>query len=54
MNYGFPSLAQLKLLLQEVYCPEDETPVEWMLLTTEVVADVQAASTELLHKYFLI
>ncbi len=29
----------------EIDCPEDETPVEWMLLTTEVVADVQAAST---------
>lgn len=29
----------------EVDCPEDETPVEWMLLTTEVVADNQMAST---------
>jgi hypothetical protein len=29
----------------EVDCPEDETPVEWMLLTTEVVADIQTAST---------
>lgn len=28
----------------EVNCPEDETPVEWMLLTTEVVADIQTAS----------
>jgi len=29
----------------EVDCPEGETPVEWMLLTTEVVADIQIAST---------
>jgi hypothetical protein len=29
----------------EVDCPEGETPVEWMLLTTEVVADIQMAST---------
>ena len=29
----------------EVDCPEDETPVEWMLLTTEVVADIQMAAT---------
>lgn len=29
----------------EVDCPEDETPVEWMLLTTEVVADTQMAAT---------
>ncbi|BAZ21423.1 putative transposase [Kalymmatonema gypsitolerans NIES-4073] len=29
----------------EIDCPEDETPVEWMLLTTEVVADIQTAST---------
>ncbi len=28
----------------EIDCPEDETPVEWMLLTTEVVADIQLAS----------
>jgi hypothetical protein len=28
----------------EVDCPEGETPVEWMLLTTEVVADIQTAS----------
>jgi hypothetical protein len=28
----------------EVDCPEAETPVEWMLLTTEVVADIQTAS----------
>lgn len=29
----------------EVDYPEGETPVEWMLLTTEVVADIQTAST---------
>nr|WP_322657114.1 IS4 family transposase [Dendronalium sp. ChiSLP03b]MDZ8203444.1 IS4 family transposase [Dendronalium sp. ChiSLP03b] len=29
----------------EVDCPEGETPVEWMLLTTEVVADIEMAST---------
>ncbi|MHC5897666.1 IS4 family transposase, partial [Nostoc sp.] len=28
----------------EINCPEAETPVEWMLLTTEVVADIQTAS----------
>lgn len=38
------------LLVYAVYatefdCPEGETPVEWMLLTTEVVADIQMAST---------
>ncbi len=30
---------------KEVDCPEGETPVEWMLLTTEVIADIQMAST---------
>lgn len=29
----------------EIDCPEGETPVEWMLLTTEVVADIEKAST---------
>jgi hypothetical protein len=29
----------------EVDCPADETPVEWMLLTTEAIADIQMAST---------
>ncbi len=29
----------------EIDCPEDETPVEWMLLTSEVVAQIQMAST---------
>lgn len=28
----------------EIDCPEDKTPVEWMLLTTEVVADTQTSS----------
>ncbi len=29
----------------EIDCPEGETPVEWMLLTTEIVADIEMAST---------
>jgi hypothetical protein len=29
----------------EIDCPEDETPVSWMLLTTQVVADVSSAAT---------
>lgn len=29
----------------EIDCPEGETPLEWMLLTTEVVADAQMAAT---------
>jgi len=29
----------------EIDCPDGESPVEWMLLTTEVVADIQMAST---------
>jgi hypothetical protein len=29
----------------EINCPEGETPVSWMLLTTEVVADIQTAAT---------
>jgi hypothetical protein len=29
----------------EIDCPNGETPVEWMLLTTEVIADIQIAST---------
>lgn len=29
----------------EIDCPEGEIPVEWMLLTTQVVADIQTAST---------
>ncbi len=28
----------------EIDCPDGETPIEWMLLTTEVVADIHAAS----------
>ena len=38
------------ILLQAVYaieidCPEGETPVEWMLLTTEAVTDATIAAT---------
>lgn len=29
----------------EIDCPEGATPVEWMLLTTEVITDIQTAST---------
>jgi hypothetical protein len=29
----------------EIDCPEGETPVEWMLLTSEIVADIEMAST---------
>ena len=29
----------------EVDCPQAETPVSWMLLTTEVVADIHTAAT---------
>ena len=29
----------------ELDCPDGESPVEWMLLTTEVIADIQMAST---------
>jgi len=39
------SLPVYAVYATEIDCPEDETPVEWMLLTTEVVADIQAAST---------
>ena len=28
----------------EIDCPDGETPIEWMLLTTEVVADIHTAS----------
>lgn len=34
----------------EIDCPEGETPLSWMLLTTEVVADVNRAAT-ILHWY---
>jgi len=27
----------------ELDCPDGESPVEWMLLTTEVIADIQLA-----------
>ncbi len=33
------------LYATEIDCPADQTPVEWMLLTTEVVADIQTAAT---------
>ena len=29
----------------EIDCPEAETPIEWILLTTEAIADIQIAST---------
>lgn len=29
----------------EVNCPENATPLSWMLLTTEVVVDVEMAAT---------
>jgi len=29
----------------ELDCPDGESPVEWMLLTTEVIADIQMVST---------
>ncbi|MBD2416053.1 hypothetical protein H6H01_36180 [Nostoc calcicola FACHB-3891] len=35
---------EILLLDKETDCPEGETPVEWMLLTTEFVADIQTAS----------
>ncbi len=38
-------LAVYAVYATEVDCPEDETLVEWMLLTTEVIADIQMAST---------
>ena len=46
--YRFDNRAPLlvsAVYAKEVDCPENETPVEWMLLTTEVVADIQTAST---------
>jgi hypothetical protein len=39
------SLLVYAVYAKEVDCPEGETPVEWMLLTTEVIADIQMAST---------
>jgi hypothetical protein len=38
------SLAVYAVYATEVDCPEGETPIEWMLLTTEVIADIQTAS----------
>jgi hypothetical protein len=39
------SLPVYAVYATEIGCLEDETPIEWMLLTTEVVADIQTAST---------
>ncbi|MEH2153272.1 MAG: IS4 family transposase [Nostoc sp.] len=38
------SLPVYAVYATEVDCPEGETPIEWMLLTTEVVADIGTAS----------
>lgn len=46
--YRFDNRDSLKVYAvyaTEIDCPEGETPVSWMLLTTEVIADVQAAAT---------
>jgi hypothetical protein len=46
--YRFDNRESLKvhaIYATEIDCPEGETPVSWMLLTTEVVADVQTAAT---------
>jgi hypothetical protein len=46
--YRFDNRAPLKVYAvyaTEADCPEGETPVEWMLLTTEVVADIDIATT---------
>jgi hypothetical protein len=43
--YRFDNRDPLPVYATEVNCPEGETPVEWMLLTTEVVADIEMAST---------
>ncbi len=46
--YRFDNRDPLKvyaIYATEVDCPEGETPVEWMLLTTEVVADIDMATT---------
>jgi hypothetical protein len=46
--YGFDNrdpVLVYAVYAKEVDCPEGETAVEWMLLTTEVVADIQMAST---------
>ena len=45
--YRFDNRAPLKVYAvyaTEVDCPEGETPLEWMLLTTEIVADAQMAA----------
>lgn len=43
-------LAVYAVYATEVDCPEGKPPVEWMLLTTEVVADIETAS-RILHWY---
>lgn len=46
--YRFDNRDSLKVYAvyaTEIDCPEGETPVTWMLLTTEVVADVKTAAT---------
>lgn len=42
--YRFDNRDPQQVYATEVDCPEDETPVEWMLFTTEVVAEIQTAS----------
>lgn len=46
--YRFDNRDSLKVYAvyaTEIDCPEGETPVSWMLLTTEVVADIPTAAT---------
>lgn len=46
--YRFDNREPLKvhaIYATEINCPEGETPVSWMLLTTEAVTDVQTAAT---------
>jgi hypothetical protein len=40
------------VLAREINCPQDETPLEWMILTTEPIATKQAAET-VIHYYEL-
>ncbi len=39
------SLKVYAVYATEINCPEGETPISWMLLTTEVVADIPSAAT---------
>ena len=46
--YRFDNRDSLKVhavYATEIDCPEGEKPVSWMLLTTEVIADIQTAAT---------